>query len=85
MDHRIEGEKVIFNRLLWPERAEREEAVDECGPRCELGESPFMPSGDSDFKHPETYSVFIPLYFWRRVELSAHTSNQKTRKKLFVT
>lgn len=41
-----------------------------------------MPSGDSNFKHPEPYSVFIPLYFWRGVELSAHTSNQKTRKKI---
>lgn len=50
-DNRIAGGKVILSRLLWPERAEPEVAVDESGLRCEPWESAFAPSGDGDFKH----------------------------------
>lgn len=80
MDNRIEGEKVIFNRLLWPEQTKGEEAVDESGLRCELGEYAFTPSGHGDFKLPEKYSFFIRL-FGRGVRPSQYTSSQKTERK----
>lgn len=64
MENRVAGGKVILSRLLWPERAEREEAVDESGLRCELGESAFAPSGDGDFKHRDRYSFFFFFLFF---------------------